>query len=188
MNYRELAKDVGSSLNTIKQWTNVLEASNQIYLLEPFFSDAGKRVIKSPKVFFNEVGMLCYLLGLDRSNIAQSATIGNVWEALICAEFRKAIKNRFARNSLWFYRDQSAREIDFLYQIDNTLEFFEVKWSATSLGDKELKALRSVYADMAKKGDLALNLGRKFLLPRYEKPSVHADVELTNIEYFLANG
>ena len=184
LNFSDVAKDVGTSPNTVKQWTSILEASNQIYLLEPYFSNTGKRVIKSPKVYFNEVGMLSFLLGFHKGNIEQSPFIGNLWETLVCSEFRKAMKNKKPQSSLWFYRDQQAREVDFLFEHSNSLDFFEIKWSTAVPNDKDLKSLHGVYKDMEKKGRLMVNLGKKFLLSRVEKPYLKGDVEVLNLDYF----
>ena len=184
LNFSDIAKDVGTSPNTIKQWTSILEASNQIYLLEPFFSNTGKRVIKSPKVYFNEVGMLSYLLGFSRESLLKSPFIGNIWETFICAEFRKRIKNKEPQSNLWFYRDQQAREVDFLFERSNKLDFFEIKWSTAIPSDKELKPLHSVYRDMERKGQLMIELGKKHLLSRVEKPYVIDDVDIQNLNFF----
>ena len=186
LNLSDIAKDVGSSANTIKQWISILEASNQIFLLEPYFSNAGKRTIKSPKVYFSEVGMLSYLLGLHRKNIAASTFVGNIWESLLCSEFRKQIKNRHPQASLWFYRDQAAREIDFLLEKDSCLDFFEAKWSSRQSTANEQKSLHGVYADMSKKGTLMVNLGKKYILSRSQTPSASQDVVSTNLNYFTA--
>ena len=185
LNFSDIAKDVGTSPNTVKQWTSILEASNQIYLLEPYFSNAGKRVIKSPKVYFSEVGMLCFLLGFNKENIEKSPFIGNLWETLICSEFRKKMKNATPQSSLWFYRDQQAREVDFLFEHGNELDFFEVKWSSALPTEKELKSLRSVYKDMEKKGQLMVTLGKKHLLSRVEKHYEKESISIQNLDYFL---
>ena len=184
LNFSDIAKDIGTSPNTVKQWTSILEASNQIYLLEPYFSNTGKRVIKSPKVYFNEVGMLCYLLGFKKENIEQSPFIGNIWETLVCSEFRKNIKNKNPQGSLWFYRDQQAREVDFIYESSNKLDFFEVKWSTSFPSERDMKPLKSVYNDMKKKGRLMVELGRKYCLSRIEKPFEKDGIKCINLGFF----
>lgn len=185
LNYSDIAKDVGTSPNTIKQWVSILEASNQIYLLEPYFSSTGKRVIKSPKIYFNEVGMLSYLLGYNLDNIDKSPFIGNLWETLICSEFRKRIKNSQPQSSLWFYRDQLAREVDFLLEYENKLNFFEVKWSSSIVHDKVIKSLDSIREEMKKKSNLMVMVGKRYILSRMENSYSKDDVEYQNLNYFL---
>lgn len=184
LNFSDIAKDIGTSPNTVKQWISILEASNQIHLLEPYFSNTGKRVIKSPKVYFNEVGMLCYLLGLNKENIEHSPFVGNIWETYVCSEFRKNIKNLNPQGLLWFYRDQQAREVDFLFESSNKLNFFEVKWSTSLPSEKGVKAMQKVYQDMQKNGKLMVELGEKYYLSRIEKPFVMNDINVTNLDYF----
>ncbi len=65
LNLSELGRDVGIKVQTAKEWLSVLEASNQISLLEPYFENVGKRIVKSPKLYLNDPGLLCFLLGID---------------------------------------------------------------------------------------------------------------------------
>ena len=113
LNKTELAREVGVSSKTINEWLSVLEASNQISLLEPYFANVGKRLVKSPKLYFNDVGLLCFLLGLNEASVTHSYLIGAIWETLCCAELRKYLRAQAPEAKLWFYRDQ-AREVDFV--------------------------------------------------------------------------
>ena len=129
LNRTEIARGVGVSSKTIEQWLCVLQASNQIALLEPYFANLGKRVVKSPKLYFCDTGLLCFLLGLDAASLARSALLGAVWEAFVYAELRKAIAARAPEHQLWFYRDQQGREVDFMLQGAGGFTCVECKWA-----------------------------------------------------------
>ena len=115
LNKSELGRDVGVSQPTITAWLSVLEASNQITLLEPFFANVGKRLVKSPKLYVLEPGLLCFLLGITPGNLETSPFIGMLWESFIFAELRKCQQLHAPQASLFFYRDQQNREVDFLW-------------------------------------------------------------------------
>jgi len=186
LNKTDVAKDVGIAVNTVTQWLSILEASNQIALLEPYFGNAGKRVVKTPKIYFCEIGMLCYLLGINEKNIQQSPFIGNIWEAFIYAEFRKLIKNTRLEAQIWFYRDNRAREVDFIVEHDNHLDFFEVKW--TENPDKSAtKVLNNVYGDMQQKNkNVLMQMGKKFVFSRTKNEiPLSNEVKAINLNYFL---
>ena len=106
LNKTELAKEVGISNKTATVWLSVLEASNQITLLEPWFTNVGKRLTKTPKLYFNDVGLLCFLLGLNQATVSDSYLIGAIWETFLFAELRKYLSATAPEASIWFYRDQ----------------------------------------------------------------------------------
>lgn len=128
LNRSELAKEVGVSARTINQWLGVLEASNQVTLLEPWFANVGKRLVKSPKLYFNDVGLLCFLLGLTEASLPQSYLLGAIWETFCCAELRKWIEVGSPAARLWFYRDDS-REVDFVVENAGALTLADAKWT-----------------------------------------------------------
>lgn len=128
LNLSDLARDVGIKSQTARDWLSALEASNQICLLEPYFENVGKRIVKSPKLYLNDSGFLCYLLGLDKNTVSNSPLIGSIWETFIFGEFRKSLKWS-PQGSLWFYRDGQGREIDFVFSGQGSLDLFEVKWT-----------------------------------------------------------
>ena len=141
LNKTELGKEVGISHKTIDQWLSVLQATNQITLLEPYYQNIGKRLAKSPKLYFNDVGLLCFLLGLNKAVVSQNYLIGAIWETFVFGELRKFIGIESPEASLWFYRDQS-REVDFVIERNGELTLAESKW-------KELPALRDVRQALA---------------------------------------
>jgi uncharacterized protein len=130
LNKSELARDVGVSQSTAAQWLSALEAGNQVTLLEPFFANVGKRLVKSPKLYFNDTGLLCFLLGLGPDSVANSALTGPVWETFVLIELNKWLALRHPEWSLWFYRDQQNREADFLLQgPPDCLHIMDAKWA-----------------------------------------------------------
>ncbi len=124
-----LARDVGVSSKAANDWLSVLEASNQVQLLEPYFENVGKRLVKSPKLYLSDTGLLCYLLGLDETTLPSSPYLGAVWETALYAQSRKRRELRGGRETLWFYRDAQQNEVDFLVADGNTRHLLEVKWS-----------------------------------------------------------
>ena len=118
---------MGVSNKTATEWLNVLEASNQITLLEPWFTNVGKRLTKTPKLYFNDVGLLCFLLGLNQASVSDSYLIGAIWETFLFAELRKYLTATAPEASIWFYRDQS-REVDFVIEKDGRLTLADAKW------------------------------------------------------------
>ena len=127
LNKSDIAKDVGVSAKTINEWISVLEASNQISLLEPYFHNLGKRLVKSPKLYFNDVGLLGFLLGLNEQNIMENYLIGSIWETYVYGEIRRALKINAPEATLWFYRDQS-REVDFVIEKGLITQLIDAKW------------------------------------------------------------
>lgn len=128
LNKSDLAKDLGTSAKTIHSWLNALEASNQIMLLEPYFGNIQKRLIKSPKLYFGDVGLLNYLLNVSSEQVSQHPLIGGIWETAVYSEIRKYIKNHGMRAQLYFYRDQQSREVDFVIETGGYLHLIECKW------------------------------------------------------------
>ena len=109
----EIARDVGISPNTAKSWVSILEASQQIFLLEPYHTSAGKRLIKTPKLYFSDPGLLIYLLGFaEWSAVTHNAAWGSIWENLVISEVRKQFLNQGKRPPCWFWRIAQGEEID----------------------------------------------------------------------------
>jgi hypothetical protein len=127
LNKTDLARDVGVSAKTIADWLSVMTASNQISLLEPYFANVGKRLVKSPKLYFNDVGLLCFLLGLSAGSVSTSALIGPIWETFVYGELRKFLRLEAPEARVYFYRDQS-REVDFVVERGGSLTLAEAKW------------------------------------------------------------
>jgi predicted AAA+ superfamily ATPase len=136
LNKADLARDVGIAPSTANQWLSTLQASGQIVLLEPWFSNRTKSIIKTPKLYLADSGPLCALLNIhSEDDLRRSPAAGAVWETFVFAQLR-AREYRAARvRSLFFWRDRT-REVDFISDVGGKLELFEAKWSELpSAGD-----------------------------------------------------
>jgi hypothetical protein len=132
LNLSDLARDVGVSVNTSKAWLSILEASFQIFVLRPYFINIGKRLIKSPKVYFMDTGLLCYLVGLQEAQHAASGPMGGaIFENLVVADIFKTIIHQGEEPALHFWRTAAGSEIDLLVEARGKLVPIEIKLSAT---------------------------------------------------------
>jgi uncharacterized protein len=125
----EMARDVGVAVNTAKSWLSLLQASHQIFLLEPWHVNPGKRLVKTPKLYFEDVGFLLYLLGFSswRDAVANPAW-GAIWENLVIAECRKAMLNAGKPPRMYYWRTADGREVDLLSEIGHRrVKAFEIK-------------------------------------------------------------
>ena len=130
LNLSELARDVSISASTAKQWLSVLQAANQVVLLEPFFGNVTKRLIKSPKLYFHDTGTLCFLLGIDSPEAMQSSPfIGAIWETYVLGELRRALTSRGSAAQLYFFRDAHGTEVDFAVEHNGRVRLVEAKWT-----------------------------------------------------------
>src|SRR5271169_1358519 len=115
LNKTDLAAPLGVSVPTIGEWLSILEVTGQIMLVPPYFENLGKRLIKSPKVYWGDSGMACYLLGIrSQAELERSPFLGALFEGFIAAEILKSQSNRGMRKELYYFRDQQGLEVDFL--------------------------------------------------------------------------
>jgi uncharacterized protein len=129
LNKADLARDVGIAPSTANQWLSMLEASGQAVLLEPWFSNRTKSIIKSPKLYLADTGVLCALLNIrSEDDLRQSPSAGAVWETFVFAQLRHRERRAGRAASLFFWRDRT-REVDFVAEIGGRLELFEAKWT-----------------------------------------------------------
>ncbi|HET6179690.1 MAG TPA: ATP-binding protein [Candidatus Sulfotelmatobacter sp.] len=136
LNKADLARDVGVSPTTANHWLSVLEASGQVALLEPWFSNRTKSIVKSPKLYLSDTGLLCALLNIrSEGDLRQSPAAGAVWETFVFAQLRARERRAGRVQSLFFWRDRT-REVDFVVDVAGRLELFEAKWTEVpSAGD-----------------------------------------------------
>jgi hypothetical protein len=129
LNKADLARDVGIAPSTANQWLSMLEASCQAVLLEPWFSNRTKSMVKSPKLYLADTGLLCALLNIrSEEALRQSPAVGAVWETFVFAQLRDRERRVGRTGSLFFWRDRS-REVDFVADAGGRLELFEAKWT-----------------------------------------------------------
>jgi hypothetical protein len=115
LNKTDLAAPLGVSVPTIGEWLQVLEITSQVILVPPYFENLGKRLIKSPKLYWGDPGFACYLLGIaSEADLQRSPFLGQLFEGFVAAEILKSQVNRGARRELYYFRDQQGLEVDFL--------------------------------------------------------------------------
>lgn len=131
LNRSDIARDIGVSVPTVTSWISVLEALGQIHLLEPWFSNPTKRLVKSPKLYFADVALMIRFCGLPADQLLFSPFIGAVWETFVYAELRKQLAFCGSRAGLWFYRDQSGLEVDFIIDEGGRRHLLECKWTGS---------------------------------------------------------
>ncbi len=132
INYQSLANDVGVDNKTIKQWLSILEASFIVFKLVPYFENFGERVIKSPKYYFTDPGLLTYLLDIEKAEqVRRDPLVGSLFENLVVLETLKNRYNRGLTSNLYFFRDSHGLEIDLLHKSGNDLTGIEIKSAAT---------------------------------------------------------
>lgn len=132
LEYSSIAAEVGVSSHTIKEWFSVLEASYIVFRLPPFFENLKKRLTKSPKMYFLDTGLLCYLLGIKNVNDLDSHPMGGfIFENFIACDLLKKYVHHGDSYPMYFYRDQSGTEVDFLWKDSGSFHLMEVKSSMT---------------------------------------------------------
>jgi predicted AAA+ superfamily ATPase len=148
LNKADLARDVGISPSTANQWLSVLEASGQIRLLEPWFSNKTKSLVKSPKLYLTDTGLLAALVNIRTADeLERSPLAGAIWETFVFSELRKHEVAQRGSWSIYFFNDR-RREVDFVIDRGGQLELYEAKWTeVVSAADCEnLEYLRGLAA------------------------------------------
>ena len=168
LNISDVARDLGVSVNTAKAWLSVLEATFQVAIIRPYFANIGKRLVKTPKVYFTDTGTLCYLTGLrDPAHAAAGPLAGAIFETAVVGEIVKRLAARGGEAGVYFWRTAAGAEVDFLVEDSGRLIPIEVKTTATplpSMGDA-IRQLRRELGDLAAPGfvihpgDIRLPLG-----------------------------
>jgi predicted AAA+ superfamily ATPase len=129
LNKADLARDVGIAPSTANQWLSMLEASGQVVLLEPWFSNRTKSLVKSPKLYLADTGLLCALLNIRSvEDLRGSPAVGAVWETFVFGQLRARERLAGRVGSLFFWRDRT-REVDFVADLGGNLELYEAKWT-----------------------------------------------------------
>lgn len=132
LNLNSIAKKCGISQPTARTWLHLLESSYIVFLLKPYFNNFAKRIIKSPKLYFYDTGLLCYLLGINPdSYIENQSTKGSLFENMIIAEMVKQNAHQQKNAQLYFWRDSNQKEVDLLIDTNQKIKLVEIKSTAT---------------------------------------------------------
>jgi hypothetical protein len=135
VNRTDLAGPLGVSVPTITQWLSILEVTGQILLVPPYFDNFGKRLVKSPKLYFSDTGLLCHLLGIESARLLETSPfLGAVFESFVASEIAKAQIGHGRRREVYWFRDQQGLEVDFVVPVPGgRLLLCEAKTSSTAL-------------------------------------------------------
>ena len=175
LNLNSISNDVGISHTTAREWLTILEASYIVFRLEPFYKNIKKRLIKSPKLYFYDVGLVCYLLGIENlSHLETHPLRGNLFENMVVMEILKYRFNQAKRNNLNFYRDSMGNEVDVIYNIGSNFLPIEIKAGETVVPDffKGLYAVEKTISDFPF-GKLIIYAG--------DHDETRQDIKITNV-------
>jgi predicted AAA+ superfamily ATPase len=153
LNQTSLGNEVGVSSNTITQWLSILEASFLVFSLAPWSVNIGKRLVKSPKIYFYDVGLACWLLGIRTVEQLQHHPLrGALFENMVVLEVLKSLRNQGLRDPLYFFRDSNGLEIDLLLEHADGLQLAEIKASQTVSAPlfKNLRTVSTLLGDRVK--------------------------------------
>lgn len=152
VNLASLGNDVGASGTTIRNWLSVLKASYVVFELPPFFENVRKRVIKSPKIYFTDVGLAAFLLGIHTKEQASHDPLrGNLYENFVIADILKGALNQGIRPEVYFFRDSHGNEVDLIIREKGELRPVEIK-SASTFSADFLKGLERFQALKIRRG------------------------------------
>lgn len=178
LSFSELSRDVGIAVSTAKQWMSVLQASGQVVLLEPYYRNLGKRISKTPKLYFTDMGLVLYLCGIETiKQLLASPLLGSFYETFVVSEIIKTLYNNGKQIPIWFWRNQSGKEVDVLVERGGLYYLFEIKLSQSPSG----KDLSGIQAFQRMYG--AQHIAKSVILCRTEHDFTLKDTLITNIMY-----
>lgn len=163
VNFAALSGEVGVSSTTLSEWLSVLEASYIVYKLQPYFSNIAKRQIKSPKIYFTEIGLASYLLGIKTENQANRDPLrGNLFENLIVSEVLKSRLNENQNPNLFYMRTEKGVEVDLIVRKEDILYPFEIKTAMTPNRSFSRHLLSFVEAEKTAKNPKIIYTGQSY--------------------------
>ncbi len=178
LNYTSLGNDIGVSGTTVKNWISVLKASFVVFELQPFYENINKRVIKSPKLYFTDTGLVAHLLGIETPAQAKRDPLrGGLYENLIILEALKALYNAGKRPQMYFYRDTNGNEVDLVIKHQRHLVPIEIKSAETFTRDflKGIEQFCSAAKGLCKPGYVLYNGSKSFKIRdiSVQNPLIH---------------
>ena len=187
LNKTDLAAPLGVSVPTISEWLHILEVNGQIMVVPPYFENLGKRLIKSPKIYWGDSGLACYLLGItSEAELQRSPFLGQLFEGFVAAEILKIQANQGARKELYYFRDQQGLEVDFLIPQPNAgVSLIECKAGKTVRLPMAapLLSLRRALGKRSKRLIIVYRKSRSNLATK----AVAGGVEALDLEQFVAD-
>jgi len=144
LNLSDLARDSDITVKTAKEWLSILEASGHVFLLRPYYRNISKRLIKTPKLYFLDTGLACYLTNWkDPKSAMNGAMAGPLFESFVFSEIIKSFWNRGEEPPLWYYRTKEKEEVDVLIDVNGKLYPIEIKLSS-KISDHDLRGINSL--------------------------------------------
>ena len=160
VNANAMSSDLGVSAPTIRAWISALEESNLVFLLRGWSRNAVNQVVKTPKVYFTDTGLACWLAKLtDNDRVEGGPLRGGLFENFVIVDLLKRALNRASSDRFWFYRDSKGREVDLVIERDGRLIPVEIKSSATFSTDfvSGIRHFRSIYPEVSEPGFVLYN-------------------------------
>ena len=131
LNYSDIASEIGISIPTAKSWVSILVSSNIIYLLQPYYSNINKRIIKTPKIYFLDTGLCSYLTDWDNPRVLESGAMsGAIFETFVVSEIIKSYEHNIKTANIYYYRDKDKKEIDLIIEKNGKIYPIEIKKTA----------------------------------------------------------
>lgn len=149
LNFSAIANECNISHNTAKAWLSILESSYIIFLLQPYYQNFNKRLIKSPKLYFYDTGLLNFLLGhKTTADLEENRLKGNVFENMVVAEYQKKNHHQYLHEDYYFWQDSNSNEVDLLIKKGDGFSVFEIKSTQTISPDlfKEMDRFENISA------------------------------------------
>lgn len=142
LNLHSISGDLGVSSTTLSEWLSVLEASFLVFRLYPYYENFGKRLIKSPKIYFTDVGLVCYLLGIETvGQVMRDPLLGGIFENMVVMDFVKERLNKGLDPNFFYFRDNNQNEVDLIIKKHEKLIPVEIK-AAMTFNENLLKGIR----------------------------------------------
>ena len=130
LNYTDISSEVGVSVPTIKSWVSILVSSNIVYLLQPYYSNLNKRIVKTPQIYFLDTGLCSYLTNWDNPQVLESGAMsGAIFETYVISEIIKSYVHNIKEPPIYYYRDKDKKEIDIIIEKNGKLYPVEIKKS-----------------------------------------------------------
>lgn len=167
LNLTDMARDVGIAPNTAKKWLSILQASFQIYLLEPYYHNITKRMTKMPKLYFLDTGLLAHLTGWKTPETIVSGAMGGAFfETYVISQILKSYWGRGCEAPIWYWRSKEKEEIDLVFEIDGELYPVEIKLTATPTSSHIATLQKFISQTKANKGFLICLAEKRFPLTK----------------------
>jgi len=159
LNLSSLGGEVGVTHNTIKSWVSLLQTSGIIFLLQPYYANISKRLNKTPKLYFIDSGLACYLLGIrTKEQLMTHPLYGPLFETFIVSDFMKFFANKGVDQDIFFWRDQQGTEADIITMEGNNVSLYEIK-SAQTVSTDIFAKLEKIQNSIPQKSNLNLIYG-----------------------------